>query len=317
MRTPHTIRTIAALTLALCALALAGGCTIVKYVDPPKDPEDVKPDPKIVDMLVLVDLDRSAANLNDSYHQVLGQLYVALGERGITVRKAAMAPLYHQVGGAVPLLYGDKDEEGVFKDFGEAIAYYTYDDGAKYLQEQVEADGENLAVVGMELDERPIYKPGQAQVNATPYFELPADGFLVVSLSASPRRCGLDEAGCQLDGRSPQAYFTETDEAGNARWLQLAGGQSLPVSKVFHLAIVTAEDKNFEDFESDCTLNPGFPAGKLDVMEPSDKAYFGPLIEAIEDQGGHAAMIDLCEAMSLAGPPALLSAAGDFQSALR
>jgi hypothetical protein len=313
---PRRGRALVALLALVGLLVAASGCTIIKYVDPPdEDPPDPPP-PKVVDMVVLVDLSRSAANLNESYHQVLGQLFAALGEKNISVRRAAMAPLYRRIGGAVPLLYGDKDPNSQFSGFGEAIAYYTFDDGAMFLQEEVDADGENLATLGLDLDERTIYRPESAEEDGSPYFGEAADGFLVVTLSASERRCAADAEDCRLDMRAPGSYFTATRSGGDAEWLLLPGPTGLPPSKIIHIPVVTAEGVDFTTFEKQCTGQAGFPAAKLDVMEPSDKTYFGPVVDGIRDGGGRAHKVDLCEAMSIQGTPRFLEIAGKINSAL-
>lgn len=297
------------------AFYCATGCTIVRYVDNDGG-TTTGPPPKVIDMLVMIDLDRGTANLTPDYGSILGTLAFALGEQNVEIRRAAMAPLYTRADGAVPLLYGEDDENGEFADFADAIAFYTYDDGAAYLQDPTHSDSANLATLGKELDTRAIYHPTTADPSGAAYYAEPADGFLVVYLSASTRRCAPSDADCLIDGQDPAAYFTATDDRG-AAWLELAGGGSLPASKVFHAAIVTAEGVDYMRFHDQCASFPNFPAAKLDVMQPSeDVAYFGPFVDGIKSGGGHAAMVDLCEAMSSRSEPTLISLAVKIRSML-
>lgn len=283
----------------------ATACTIVRYVDD-DDGSTTGPPPRVVDMLVMIDLDRGAANLTEDYGKVLGTISFALAEQNVQIRRAAMAPLYSRAQGAVPLLYGEDDEDGEFGNFAQAIGFYTYDAGAEYLQDPVESDSANLATLGKELDTRAIYHPTTADTEGAAYFNEPADGFVVVYLSASPRRCGANDAACQVDGTAPVNYFTAGSEA--LQWLELGGGGSLPVDRVFHAAVVTGEGIDYDTFYAGCSAFPNFPVTKLDVMQPSEEhSYFGPFIGGVKNAGGNGDMVDLCEAMSTAGEPALIS----------
>lgn len=306
------LATVGALAAAFYA---ATACTVIRYVDD-DDGTTTGPPPRVVDMLVMIDLDRGTANLTPDYGKILGTISFGLAEQAVQIRRAAMAPLYSRAQGAVPLLFGQGEEGAEFDDFTEAIAFYTNDDGAEYLQDPVEGDSTNLATLGRELDSRAIYHPTTADPGAAAYFAEPADGLLVVYLSASPRACGPAEGGCLIDGRSAVDYFTATDARG-AAWLELPGGGSLPPDKIFHAAIVTAEGADYQTFYGQCSAYRNFPVAKLDVMQPSsDVAYYGPFIEGLGDRGGRGAIVDLCEAMSGVGEPALLSLAVKIRSML-
>lgn len=302
------------LTLTAIAVGawLAISCTVIRYVDDDGG-TTTGPPPKEVDMLVMVDLSRGTANLTADYGKILGTVIATLAEQNVAVRQAAMAPLYGRAEGAVPLLYGEPDEDGEFNGFDEAIAFYTYDDGAAYLQSEAAADSENLATLGQELDSRAIYKPTMADTDGTPFFTEPADGFVVLYLSASPRKCSAGEGACAVDGVDPVQYFTNAS-GGTVDWLQLAGGASLPVDKVFHGAIVTAENTDYDAFYDQCAAYPNFPIAQLDVMQPSEEnAYFGPFVEGIQNNGGAGEIVDLCEAMSGRGEPAVIGLAAKIR----
>jgi len=47
-------------------------------------------------------------------------------------------------------------------------------------------------------------------------------------------------------------------------------------------------------------------------MEHSEKAYFGPLIGQIRDNGGNGRYVDLCRAMSQQGAAIMKSVASDI-----
>lgn len=300
------------LVFLLLSMTLSG-CTIIRYVDNNNKPEPVEPDPKVVDMLVMVELDRSATSMAESYQTIYLQLVAAMALKKITVRKVALAPMYRQSGGAVPLIWGSGDPNAEFSDLGQAVFFFANDDGQNYLRDRVDTDGENLAALGLELDTRSLYHPTTSDPDAVPYFTTPADGFVVVQMSAKDRGCGYSDAACELDGQAAGAYFTEQAES-KATWLQLGGKESLPSKKIYHLLIATSEQTDIDTFIEYCELQPGFPAGKLDYMEPSVKAYFGPLAEQIKEKNGQSQFMDLCTAMSpVASLPAMAQISGEMR----
>ncbi len=316
-RSPLGKRALGALALAAVAMSTLSACTIIRYRDPPEpvDPTEPPP-PKVVDILVMVELERSTSSLADAYAGAVTQLVFNLGVQNVTVRKLGVAPMYSRIGDTVPLIYGEGDPNGEFGTVGEAIAFYAMDDGERYLRDRVEADGENLAAIGLELDTRAVYNPTIANTDATPYFSEPVDGFVVVQLTAKERTCGVDDAACALDGGDPASYFTAESEGG-VDWLELPGGGKLGKKKVYHLAIATQEGVDFDTFASSCEGRPDFPAAKLDFMEPSSRDYYTGLTGRINDRGGKADFVDMCVAMSpTSAAPELLSVASDIRSDL-
>lgn len=301
------------LVLLLLGMTLSG-CTIIRYVDNNDDKPDPKePDPKVVDMLVMVELDRSATSMADAYQTIYLQLVAAMALKEITVRKVALAPMYRQSGGAVPLIWGLGDPNAEFSDLGSAVFFFAKDDGQNYLRDRVDTDGENLAALGLDLDTRSLYHPTTADPNAVPYYTTPSDGFVVVQMSAKARGCGYSDAACELGGQTAAAYFTEQSE-DQATWLQLAGQQSLPSNKIYHLLIATSEGVDIDTFIDNCERQPGFPAGKLDYMEPSQKSYFGPLAGQIQEKGGRGQFMDMCTAMSpVAAVPSMAQIATEMR----
>jgi hypothetical protein len=310
--------TFAALIVA-ASLALLTGCTIIRKVPGGGGGGggggDGETEPKVVDVLVQTHLRRSAANLSGDYETIVGKLAAELSANNVEVRGVALAPMYRRHGGTVPLLWGRGADNSQFSSIGEAIRFYTRDDGATYLTDEEAVDGENLASLGMKLDTRSIYHPSMASPDARAYFSQPKDGLVVVSLTAAPRRCNAGDAECQLNGQSPGKFFTKENE-GAARWLSLPGG-GLPTSKTYHAAIVTAEGIGFDEFADACRSKPNFPQTRLDVMQPSEeKSYFGPLTDAIDSNGGHASRVPLCDAMSANADEVIGGLADDIASSL-
>ncbi len=298
------------LVLAALFCVAASGCTIVVH-DPQPQPgnngHNDPPPPRVLDVLVLTQLDRSAGNLAPMYGQILSQLEADLGRENVALRQVGFAPLHRRAQDVVPLIYGrtDGSQQGDFASPGEAISFYATDNGGQYLQQMATGEGENLAALGMSLDQRAIYHPTSADPSAAAYFKAPADGFVVLTFSASKRLCGADEQACQLDGEAAGTYFTAKDADGNATWLSLPGGSGLPPGRIFHAAFVTAEGVDYNQFASHCRGFPNFPNSDLDFMEGSQKRYYGPVAKAINNHGGHAAVVDLCKAFSGDGDKAV------------
>ena len=294
----HTIRTAPLLLAALLSLALTSGCTIIRYVDPPEpDPPPTAGPPRIMDVLVMVEMDRSTVQLAEDYQFILSQLTVGLAQANVMVRKVGLAPMYRRSGEAVPLVYGLGDGNSEFSNYGEAIAFFALDDGQRYLRDQVLADGENLATIGMDLDQRAIYHPTTADTDATPYYTVPEHGFLIVQLTSSARGCAHGDEACRLDGVEPAQYFTRQAEGG-VQWLELPGELKLGPDRVFFLQIATSEGISEDDFLDSCERRPSFDPVNLDYMEPSPVSYFQPFTDSVNERGGWASYLDMCEAMS-------------------
>lgn len=293
------------LTLLLFLVTLSG-CTVIRYVDNNRNNGEDGPPPKIVDMLVLVEMERGTANLTEDVGTIIISLQTALQQQKVNIRKTAMAPMYGRSEGVVPILYGEEDEASEFSSFAGAIFFYTQDDGVSYLRDHATADTENLAALGQTLDQRAVYRPTAADPEARAFFDEAADGFIVVHIATSPRRCDAsDEACSSVEGMSPVDYFTEQSDGEVADWLSLAAGSGVPKNRIFHAVIATQEGIDYDAFYESCTAFPNFPATKLDVMEPSNNVFFTSFASGIRDRGGEAEFVDICETMSSQGPLAL------------
>jgi hypothetical protein len=305
------IVTICAIVVAVSFL-VTPSCTIIRYVDNNENNgNSTTLDPKVVDMLVMVELNRSTVSLAADYQKIIGELVAGLALKHVTVRKVALAPMYRRTGEVVPLIYGLNDDDAEFGSYAEAIAFFANDDGQRYLTVRSEADGKNLADLGRTLDTRPIYHPTTADSQGRPYFTEPADGFIVLSLTAKARSCGYDDAGCRLGGQEPAAYLT-AEGANGLEWLTFSGGAKLPRERVFHLSVATSERLSGSEFDAFCKGQQGFPASKLDFIEPSALSYYEPLTSKLKERDAPARYVDLCVAMSLNGTVELASAAGEI-----
>lgn len=306
--------------IVAASVALLTGCTVIRKVPGGGGGGgggggEGETEPQVVDVLVQTHLRRSAANLSGDYETIVGKLTAELSANNVEVRGVALAPMYRRHGGTVPILWGRGAENSQFSTIGEAIQFYTRDDGATYLSDQEAVDGENLASLGMSLATRSIYHPSMASPDARAYFSEPEDGFVVLSLTAAPRRCNAGDAECRLDGKSPGEFYTEETD-GAARWLTLPGG-GVPTAKTYHAAVVTAEGVGFDEFADTCRSKPNFPQRRLDVMQPSEEStYFGPLTEAIDSSGGNASKVSICEAMSANSDEVLGGLADDIASSM-
>ena len=306
------------LSALLLAMTLGSGCTIIRYVEGNNDDNSGgdPPPPKIVDLLVLVELDRNTVQLADDYQLIISNLQAGLATSGVSVRKLAVAPMYRRTGSTAPLIYGQGEDSSEFFSPEDAIRFYAMDDGQRYLRDSVDTEGENLATIGMMLDTASIYNPRAASTDSSPYFTNAADGFIVLQLNARARNCGHEDAGCLLEGKTAATFFT-AESSGKASWLELPSATGLASSRIFHLNIATPEGVSDEDFVSKCEGRAGFNASNLDHMEPSAFEYYTEFSSAVPKEGGWAKYIDMCEAMSSVGVAKLAAVGKEIGGELR
>ncbi len=290
-----------ALSTLVVFIYMYSACMIVVEPTPP-----VASAPKVLDILVLSDTERSTAALASGYNDVVSLLVGFLSEQNVRVRAIGLAPLYRRLGDTVPLLFGEGDKSASveFARIDGALRYFAADSSSLTLG--TEDEGANLAVLGKALPSTGIYYPNQHSTNPRAYFEPPVDGFVVLTLSATPRRCAYNE--CSVQGMSVAEYFTATEE-GQARWLKFPGAEGLPVARIMHLAVSAAEGGSYDEFYTACRAEPNFPSALLDAIEPSPKPFFGPMTKAISEAGGRAMYLDLCTVLSSGAASALKSAA--------
>jgi hypothetical protein len=272
-------------------------------------------------LLVLVNLDASAANMAKAYGKLVQQLQLALALQTprIWIDTRAILPLNRTVGGSPRLIYAEQVADpsatatpGSMTGGSHAQALGSTDGGlptidpskvpasglgdpnvmAQVLQAALQqqylvedpnrSEQQNLAEFGLMIGQQVVYQPDGTDVSAVPVFAAPENLFIVLTLNHLRRPCGVNDVACQLGGQSPMAYFSATDLSGNALWLNFGPGASLPLSHIFHLAITTQEGVQGEDFYTRCSKQPGFPADYVDLIEPSPAAYYGPFAKAFQ-----------------------------------
>jgi hypothetical protein len=304
-------KSLGALAMLGMVFALCSGCTIIRYVEGNNDdngtPQPLPP--KEVDVLLMVELDRTTVQLAADYQNILTNLQAGLAKGGVTIRKLAVAPMYRRAGGAVPLIYGEGAPSSEFSTFEEAIGFYARDGGQKYLRDRTDSEGENLAALGMTLNSASIYHPTSASTDNSPYFTTATDGFLVVQMTSKARACGYNDAACKLDGKPAATYFTQ-ESGSSVAWLELTDSTGLDRSKVFFLNVATAEGIDEETFVKRCEKKAGFNANNLDSMEPSANVYYEDFSAGLSDEGGWGEYMDMCDAMGLTGVAKMVSVGG-------
>jgi hypothetical protein len=307
-------------TLLLVALALSlTACTLIRDRDPVNSANGGgEITPRVIDAIILVDLPRGAVNVMPSYARYMGYVEIALAAQYITIDRVAVAPMYRTQSSRPPLLYGYSDPYAPFSGLEEALVYYVSDDGLTHLDGEADADGENLAALGINLDRETIFQPFEAPPEAIPYYREASDGFVVFYLTGSSRRCAHDSPDCALNQLRPAEYFTEPeDETGFAEWLSLPGPSGVAPGHIMHIAVATEEGVDYEAFADRCLREPNFPANHLDLLEPSTYAYFGPLMAELRQSGGNGLFVDLCTAFSTRGEYSAVSTAAEIGRMLR
>lgn len=311
------------LVAALC-IAMAS-CTLIRYDDNGDNGgndnhengpvlNDIPIDAPVIDALVMVDLDRGAANIMDAYYQYLALIEHELTERDVYIRNIAVAPLYRQQSQQPALLYGRGAPDNLSPDLSETLEHFVSQDGLAHLDGAVETPGENLAALGANLDRESIFNPETASEEGRAYFDEAEDGFVVFHLTGTTRACGHDDGDCALDGQPPAKYFTDEDgETGQATWLRLPGSTGLSVDDIAHISVVTPEGMDYETFVDTCADQPNFPMAYIDFLEPSEEhEYFGPKMRELDNEGGAGEVVDLCTAFSTRAPNSASRIAGEI-----
>jgi hypothetical protein len=309
-RRSRILRIAASFAILLSTIA----CTVIRDDDPDETdggggpPVVVEPDPAIVDLLVMVDLDPSATNLASSHAQIVGALGAALSAAGVQVRRSAVAPLHERVGATVPLL-------GSGEELGALVQRYSTGDGAAFLSDGADDDYANLLALGGALADAPLYSSEGLPDSGQAYFEPPADGWVVVVLGALSARCG--SAGCETAAVEVATALTATNEVGDAAWLDLPGDEGLTPSRIVYVLITPPEvGDSYAALADACRARPNFPTAVLDFMAPSPP-FHSQVAEEIVAAGGRARWLDFCAALSSQGEATTADAAATIATAVR
>ena len=270
-------------------------------------------DPIEVDLLVLATFDKSP--ISESYSLIIDHLIAQLTLRNVITNKVGIAPMYRRINETVPLLFGSNAEDRPFDTYNDMLSFYTSEEGLNLIDTFSENDGANLIRLGARLGNTPLYHPQDNSIQGDYYFEEARDGLIVVWLNADARQCTLSE--CETDeGDSVAQVLTETDENGNAAWLNLGGMQRLPAKKVFHLFVGTEETTDEDDFADSCEDRLGFDPSLLDFIAHSNIPLYSQLADRLDQANLPNDDVDFCKALSAEGIASFLLVANSIRGAL-
>jgi hypothetical protein len=343
-------------TVALLTATVSAGCTIVTPDSPDGSKPIIKPVPFPIlihadalpkppalqaNLLYVVNLARSSANLAGQYGAIMNGLSTYFQGVGVDVVNMGVIATYgdqygprllmgqkeggppaSQTAALAGLLLtadaGPNDYQNLLPILGPLLGNIDSPDiptALQLLADSGDFDGvnqtseaENLIDFGEGLNTFSL-PPELGGIDRSALFDSPQSLFIIVYLQPLPRRCALTSTDCQVNGRAPNDIFLDTNADGTASWLSFANGGILP-SRVVQAAIATAEGESEADFDTKCKAVPGFPSADLDVAGPSPNAYFQPLMADLNAANpGTGQSADFC---SLVGsmPTAALQALG-------
>lgn len=343
--------------VTLTFLTASAGCTIVTPDGPDGSKPIIKPVPFPIlihadavppppplqaNLLYVINLSRSSANLNVQYATIMGDLGTYFQGVGVDVVNMGVISTYADQFGA-RLLMGQKEGgpaassslllagllaqgsdagltnyQSLLPVIGPLLGNIDTPDIPTALQllaasgdfdgDTSVSEAENVIDFGEGLNAFQL-PPEVGGIDRSALFDTPLDLFIVIYLQPLPRHCALSDAACQVNGRAPNDIFLDTNADGTASWLTFANGGMMP-SRVVQAAIATPEGVSESAFEAKCMGVNGFQSSDLDVIGPSPSAYFQPLmadLNAVNPGTGQSA--DFC---SLVGsmPTAAIQALG-------
>lgn len=271
----------------LTSLSLGTACTVVRNAQPPPPDDPVG----VVDMLVLTSMAPAASNLSGPYETILFDLFDALESESVLVRRVAVAPLHSRVGAEVPLLHGAAPDELAM---GRVTDEYTLGGPSVFLVDRASDDYANLLELGARLSQAPLRDDveGLTGTAGAAFFTTPADGLVVVVLSALAPRCETD---CLPLAREHVDALTRGGAEGQASWLDLP----LPVRNVSLLTVTTAEvGGDYDALRESCRRAVGFPDDLLDFLEPSGTPYHSAVVAGLRERGLTADALDICRVLA-------------------
>jgi hypothetical protein len=342
--------------LAGLTAAASAGCTIVTPDGPDGSKPIIKPVPFPViiradalpkppplqaNLLYVVNLSRSSANLNTQYATIMGDLGTYFQGVGVDIVNMGVISTYadqfgprllmgQKKGGPStpsPLLLGLLAQgadagltsyQSLLPILGPTLGNIDSPDIPTALQllaasgdfdgDTPVSEAENVIDFGEGLNAFQL-PPELGGIDRSALFDSPLDLFIVVYLQPLPRHCALSDAACQVNGRAPNDIFLDTNADGTASWLTFANGGMMP-SRVVQAAIATPEGVSESDFDAKCTAVNGFQVSDFYVIGPSPNAYFQPLMADLNAANpGTGQSADFC---SLVGsmPAAAIQALG-------
>jgi hypothetical protein len=269
-------------------------------------------EPAHAQALIVLNLERSAANLTGTYASILAQLNGDLQGLGVVVDEWAVLPLYGAVTTSPALIYGFPSTGG---DLATALSLAALSGHFDKPIAGATAEQYNLADLAQHLDTATL-PPELTGGESKAFFSPPKDLFFIVTIQTAQRTCADTDPACAVSGQSPNDVFTATDSDGNAAWLKLPGGSPKP-GRIYQAFIATSEQEAADAFANRCKMLPGFPATLLDVLQPSPVPYYVDLQNTLAQKGWPGERIDLCEAVSAMGTMRLKDLATHIRDTLK
>jgi hypothetical protein len=275
-------------------LSAAVGCTIIVQpnqntpvpVPTPLVCADVEGQPN-AHILFNVRVERTTVNVRGRYEQFMVATAGALGAAGILTTEAALVRLDERpVEPQVLAAWGCNLDSPKELPPERVLEYYavkstTADSPIGCAVDPLLNVGERLTEV---VTQYPAELGGRSGLRV---FSRRPDLVLVIHVDDRPRRVGFDEPACS----GARALL---GDGGLATWLKYSG-EDAPMERVVHWFVTTDELVDRATFVERCKQYEGFPAEMLDAIDPSTKALFDPLAEALGDAGaGRVAKLPLC-----------------------
>ncbi|MBK6684392.1 MAG: hypothetical protein IPG45_07950 [Deltaproteobacteria bacterium] len=172
------------------------------------------------------------------------------------------------------------------------INYYAQNDTLRDPAEGCMSD--SLLSVGDRLTEVTTSYPNELPGGRSglSVFSTKPDVVLVVHMDALERKAGFEEPACRST-----ATLAAQGEDGALAWLSYAGADPAP-QEVVHWFVTTDEGLSDSAFFAECKKADGIDTGLFDSLQPSAKAFYGPLAQSLEASGQHTAVLPICRMLA-------------------
>jgi hypothetical protein len=227
----------------------------------------------------------------------------ALFKQKFLLSHTMVAPLVPE-SGVASVFYWDSCNAAAPVSLRDAVGYYA----SRVVGSNTwECEHDMLSILGRQLGSlQPAYPsdlaPGFSPKSGS-FMRRLADRLIV--LYVDPRGRNEDLGACFVGTVPVPEYFL--DENGDGlTWLSI-DGKTMDAHDVTHLAVITNESGEDQDsMTTRCLETPGFRAGAVDALVPSEHSYFTPFVDAFRDAGvKQAATLDLCVALGEDGADSL------------
>jgi hypothetical protein len=295
----------ARLSPAIAASALAvSACTIIVQPNAPTPvpvpgagtltcADTLDPTTKRAEIFVDVRIGRTTANLSKTYASIVERTAVVLAAAKIVTTRAVLIRLDER-----PVPQPLLGAWGCNLDDPRKLAPETvmdfYATKGDLDSSPIGCATDPLVSIGEDLSRVVTNYPPEIQGrNGQRVFsDEPPSVALVIHIDDRERRSGWGDAACEGAKK-----LLAKDAAGNAAWLAYAGG-GITADRVIHWFLTTDELVDRDTFVAECKRYQA-PVDALDLIDPSDRALYGPLGDAIDGEGaGHVARLPLCAALS-------------------